>query len=36
MPVRLGTSQRAEEIFQDIISGIRKHISCGYEHTSRT
>ena len=32
--VRLGTSQRAEEIFQDIISGIRKHISCGYEHTS--
>ena len=31
--VRLGTSQRAEEIWQDIVNGIRPHISVGYEHT---
>ncbi|MEZ9525715.1 phage major capsid protein [Enterovibrio norvegicus] len=28
--VRFGTSERAEEIWQDVKSGIRKHISIGY------
>lgn len=28
--VRFGTSPRAEEIFQDVVSGIRKHVSVGY------
>lgn len=28
--VRLGSSARAEEIWQDIVQGIRKHISVGY------
>src|ERR1035437_8217191 len=32
--VRLGTSQRAEEIWQDILDGIRAHISVGYSHTA--
>ena len=29
--VRFGKSVRAEEIFQDVIDGIRKHISVGYQ-----
>lgn len=28
--VRFGASARADEIFQDVISGIRKHVSVGY------
>lgn len=28
--VRFGRSERAEEIFQDIVDGIRKHVSVGY------
>jgi hypothetical protein len=31
--VRMSASTRAEEIFQDILTGIRKHVSVGYEHT---
>jgi HK97 family phage major capsid protein/HK97 family phage prohead protease len=29
--VRFGRSARAEEVFQDVIDGIRKHISVGYQ-----
>lgn len=29
--VRFGRSPRAEEVFQDVIDGIRKHISVGYQ-----
>jgi hypothetical protein len=29
--VRFGTSQLAEEIFKDVLGGIRKHVSVGYE-----
>lgn len=29
--VRFGKSARAEEIFQDVLDGIRKHISVGYQ-----
>ena len=29
--VRFGRSARAEEIFQDVLDGIRKHISVGYQ-----
>lgn len=29
--VRFGRSSRAEEVFQDVIDGIRKHISVGYQ-----
>lgn len=29
--VRFGRSVRAEEVFQDVIDGIRKHISVGYQ-----
>ncbi len=32
--VRLGTSHQAEEIWQDILDGIRAHISVGYSHTA--
>ncbi|HHW4681245.1 MAG TPA: HK97 family phage prohead protease, partial [Xylella taiwanensis] len=28
--VRFGRSERAEEIFRDVIDGIRKHVSVGY------
>lgn len=28
--VRFGRSERAEEVFQDIVDGIRKHVSVGY------
>lgn len=28
--VRFGKSERAEEIFQDVVDGIRKHVSVGY------
>ena len=28
--LRFGRSRRAEEIFQDIVDGIRKHVSVGY------
>lgn len=29
--VRFGKSARAEEVFQDVIDGIRRHVSVGYE-----
>lgn len=29
--VRFGRSAKAEEIFQDVVDGIRKNVSCGYE-----
>jgi hypothetical protein len=31
--VRMSNCSRAEEIFQDILTGIRRHVSVGYEHT---
>ena len=33
MNVRMGKSGQAEEIFQDILDGIRTHVSVGYEQT---
>jgi len=30
--VRFGTSKRASEVFQDVVDGIVKHCSVGYEH----
>ena len=29
--VRFGRSAKAEEIFQDVVDGIRKNVSCGYD-----
>ena len=31
--VRFGTSALADEVFEDVITGIRKHVSVGYETT---
>ncbi len=31
--VRFGNSAKAKEIFQDVVDGIRKHVSVGYDHT---